>query len=381
MKLLDRYVLRNFLEPFLICLTGFVAIWLIFDYSDNSNDFIQAHASFAQIGAFYATQLPATLLLSLPIGLLLALLYSLSSMSRRNEIISMLTAGRSVYRVLVPLLLIGVLLSGLCLWLNWDMAPHAETIRKTAMRQLKRGRKADGTMEMISGHVFRDRQNFRTWYVRKLKPGSNNLQDVHITQQTADGTITHKYYAERASFDPDTGRWVLRNGLIAEFDTATGEMVKTDSFPHDTRLITTFSETPWRIASSQLDAGGLSVEELHSYLRHNADFPSAQLAPYRTNLSDRYAYPLTCFIVVLMAAPLGIVFNRRGVLGGVATALTLFVVILLSRYLVLAFGKGDRLPPFYAPWFPIAFGTILGIILLWFRSTGRDLPRLSWKRK
>ena len=46
---------------------------------------------------------------SLPIGLLLALLFSLSRMSRTNEIISMLTAGRSVFRLLLPLLFVGVL--------------------------------------------------------------------------------------------------------------------------------------------------------------------------------------------------------------------------------------------------------------------------------
>ena len=103
MQKLDRYVLRNFFEPFLICLGGFIAIWLIIDFSDNSNDFLQARASAKTIAAFYLTQLPATILLSLPIGLLLAVLYSLSSMSRRNEIISMLTAGRSVTRVLLPL--------------------------------------------------------------------------------------------------------------------------------------------------------------------------------------------------------------------------------------------------------------------------------------
>jgi lipopolysaccharide export LptBFGC system permease protein LptF len=260
------------------------------------------------------------------------------------------------------------------------MAPHAENIKKTAMRQIKRGKKADGTAEMISGHVFRDRQNYRTWYVRKLKPGSDNLQDVHITQQTADGTITRKYYAERAGFDPRTGNWNLQRGMIAEYDPS-GQMVSIDSFPRANRLITTFSETPWRIASSQLEAAGLSVPELKSYLRHNADFPDMQLAPYRANLSDRYAWSLSCFIVVLLAAPLGIVLSRRGVLGGVATALALFGAYYLSYNLVLSFGKGNRIPPFIAPWLPVAVGVLLGLILLWFRSTGREFTLLRRAKK
>ena len=372
MQKLDRYVLRNFFEPFLICLGGFIAIWLIIDFSDNNNDFLQAHASFKTIAAFYFTQLPATILLSLPIGLLLAILFSLSSMSRRNEIISMLTAGRSVTRVLLPLFGVGLLMSGLCLWLNWEMAPHAEGVRKTAMKLLKKGRKT-GEREMIFGHVFRDRQNNRTWYVRRLRAGSDQLSTVHITQQTAEGDITRKYYADTAIYDPTARTWTLHRGMIVDFDAA-GDIGTTDYFLEGSRTIPEWTETPWRIASSQLDAGGLSVPELQSYLRFNADFPEAQLAPYRTNLSDRIAWPLTCFLVVLIAAPLGIVFNRRGVLGGVALALVLFVCLLLSRYLFLAFGKGDRISPSLAPWLPDIAAFVIGLMLLWFRSTSRDLP-------
>ena len=72
MKLLDRYVLRNFLEPFLICFFGFLAIWLIFDLTDNGSEFVQAHASVKTVAIFYATQLPQIILISLPVGILLA---------------------------------------------------------------------------------------------------------------------------------------------------------------------------------------------------------------------------------------------------------------------------------------------------------------------
>src|SRR5207244_4121725 len=98
MSLLDRYVLRSFLEPFFMCFAGFVSIWLIIDVADNFNDFLDAHASFSQIFGYYVTQVPQTIIMSLPVGLMLALLFSLSRMSRTNELISQLTAGRSVVR-------------------------------------------------------------------------------------------------------------------------------------------------------------------------------------------------------------------------------------------------------------------------------------------
>src|SRR6267154_737044 len=116
MNILDRYVLRSFLEPFLMCFAGFVAIWLIIDISDNFNDFLEAHASFKTIFGYYVTQIPTTILMSLPVGLMLALLFSLSRMSRTNELISQLTAGRSVVRVLLPLIAVGVATTAFCLW-------------------------------------------------------------------------------------------------------------------------------------------------------------------------------------------------------------------------------------------------------------------------
>ncbi|MGV3532719.1 MAG: LptF/LptG family permease, partial [Chthoniobacteraceae bacterium] len=91
MKLLDRYVFRNLLEPFLLCFFGFITIWLVFDLSDNGPDFIEAKTPLKHVAYFYLSQAPQIILLSLPVALLLSLLFALSRMSRHNEIIAMLT--------------------------------------------------------------------------------------------------------------------------------------------------------------------------------------------------------------------------------------------------------------------------------------------------
>ena len=164
MRLLDRYVLRNFMEPFLICFSGFIAIWLIFDLSDNITDFVEAKVSLKSIAGYYLSQLPYFILLALPVGLLLALLYSLSQMSRRNEIIAMLTAGRSVSRVLLPHILVGAIATAGCLALNWEWAPHAEGMKKVALEQIVKQEKKKRKVEEpeLEQHLFRDRQNRRT---------------------------------------------------------------------------------------------------------------------------------------------------------------------------------------------------------------------------
>ena len=216
MTLLDRYVFRSFLEPFIMCVFGFVAIWFIIDLSDNFNDFIEAHATFRQVYGYYLTQIPQTIIMSMPVGIMLALLFCLSRMSRTNEIISQLCVGRSLVRILMPLILWGVAMTGVCLWLNWEQAPHAEAIKKQAMNQIRRGKKA-GEVEPILGHLFRDRLDNRTWYVRKMLPKATHLEDVDVTQQDAEGHIVKKWYAEDVTYEPMRKIWRLDRGMIVDF--------------------------------------------------------------------------------------------------------------------------------------------------------------------
>lgn len=379
LKLLDRYVLRSFLEPFLICTLGFLAIWLIFDLSDNGPDFIQAKASLKTVAFFYATQLPSIVLVVLPVGLLLALLFSLSRMSRTNEIISQLTAGRSVVRVLMPLFVVGLLCTALMWQLNREWAPHADAIKKIALDQIQRGRKRM-EKEALEAHLFRDRKTGRTWYVEKHRMGTNTLQGVVIVQQDEQGNIVSKWYARRADWDPRSGDWGLIAGMKVEFDTEGNELRRED-FSQSARRIEGWLETPWRISSSNFEAQNLSVPELKQYLAQNHDFPEMNLAPYRTYLEYRHALPWTGFVVVLIAAPLGIVFNRRGVLAGVASSIFIFFGMVFATNLFLALGKGMRISPVVAAWTPNVIIATIGLFLLYMRSGNRDFATLFARRR
>src|ERR1700720_4229523 len=119
MRLLDRYVLKNFLQAYIYCIIGFISIWLIFDISDNISTFIDQNFGFVRVTHYYLTQVPQIFVILLPVSLLLALLFCLGRMSRANEIVSMLTAGVSVPRVLMPLIGMGLVTVGVSLALNY----------------------------------------------------------------------------------------------------------------------------------------------------------------------------------------------------------------------------------------------------------------------
>jgi len=370
MSILDRYVLKKFLVPFAYCFLGFVGIWFIFDLADNLQDFIQGQATFEVLLSYYASQVPEIIVIALPLGTLLALLYSLSAMSRANEIISMLGAGRSVVRILIPLMAVGVVLSCVNAYFNYESAPQATGMKKTVVGDIKRGRKKERS---ISGHLFKNREDHRIWFAARLYLDKGTLEGLQIVQHDANGHIRQQWYASSATFDPATATWHLKNARHIEME-PNGDITKTALL--DQMAIEGFSETPWRVASSRMNADYLSVPELRDYLHYNSDFPETRLAPYRTHLYYRWALPTVCFLVVFVAAPCGIVYSRRGVLGGVALAIALFFGLVLVSSLFIALGKGSRVSPFVAAWGPMIAFFAAGIYLLWMRSTNRDLPKL-----
>ena len=371
MRILDRYVLQKFSLPFVYCFLGFIAIWFIFDLSDNLPDFLQGKAGFDVLLEYYKSQIPEIVVISLPIGALLALLYSLTAMSRSNEIISMLGAGVSVTRVLVPLMVVGLALTAITAYFNYESAPHAAMIKKRTLRDIKRGK----TTEVgLTGHLYRNREDLRTWFSRRVYAESQRLIDVQIIQQDIDGNIVKEWYARDAHYNEITKSWSLQRARYVEINSE-GRISKSEM--HNEIEISGWRETPWRIASSVMNPDYLSVPELEDYLVFNKDFPEVRLAPYRTQLHYRWALPWVCLLVVFIAAPLGIVYSRRGILGGVAAAIGLFFSLVFVSSLFIALGKGNRVSPWLATWGPMAVYFVIGLGLLWFRSTNRDLPKIK----
>lgn len=371
MQILDRYILLRVLLPFIYCVVGFVSIWLVFDLSENAPAFLENKAPLSLLVEFYALRAPEIILISLPIGLLLAVLYALTQMSRRNEIISMLCAGRSVIRLLMPLFALGLAMTGLATVLNYSAAPHSGAVKKAIIDELRKGDDLD--RRAVRGHLFRNREDRRFWYVARLNPSIERLAWVQIIQESPDGALQRNYYARLATYDHATKTWRLERGKVVDFDEH-GD-VETQEF-FEEFLLEGLTETPWRISSSVLEANFLSVPELREYLTNNSHFTSARLAPYRTQLAYRWALPWGCFIAVLIAGPLGIIYSRRGIMGSITMAIGLFFLLILTSSVFLALGKGDRVDAIVAAWAPVALSGGIGVLMIWMRTTNREVPNI-----
>ncbi len=372
-RLMDRYVLTGFLVPFSYCLFGFIGIWLAWDVGQNGLELLDMNVAPAQIAAYYATLLPSLFVTILPIALLLALLYSLTRMSRRNEIISFLMAGVSLPRILAPLLLASLLLTFISGWLHAELAPQAERTAREYMARLRDDQKRFSRLE---AHVFRNRGSHRIWFIQRVPlQGEQMFRGVQVIVQTPDAggipRTTAKYYANLARYDRFESAWEFRGARFIAYD----ENGAVKSEDKDPRLyIRGWSETPEQIVSASMREDDMSIPQLREHLRHNETFTPAQLAPFRTQLHWRHAAAWICMISTLIGASLAVVFNRRGMLPSIATAIALFFLLWIGSQIFLALGKGGRIPAWPAAWIPLIIFGAVGLWLLWMRSNNRELP-------
>src|SRR5438477_2551102 len=267
MKLLDRYVIRNFLQVYLYCIAGFISIWLIFDVSDNISTFLDERVSLLLVVRYYAAQIPQVLIILLPVSLLLSLLFALGRMSRANEIVSMLTAGISLPRLLMPLIGMGLLTVAASMVLNYSLAPHAELARKNFLSEAQAR-----PSRYIQGQIFRNRTDLRTWFIQNFLPRGSTFNNIQVLQQDANDNIITNYVASRASYRTETKTWGLENVKVVHYDHA-GNIVDEQIYP--SLKIEHWSETPFRLGSANERAEFLACQNYGSIC------VSMQISPLR----------------------------------------------------------------------------------------------------
>ena len=111
MKLIDQYILKEFLRFFLITFVSFIMLFLIIDFFEKSRMFMSNHATVAQIASYILYSIPFVISMTLPVAVLLATLLTYSFLSKHSEITAMKANGISLYRISLPVLAVAAAVS------------------------------------------------------------------------------------------------------------------------------------------------------------------------------------------------------------------------------------------------------------------------------
>ena len=359
MGTMDRYMSRNFISYFLMCTLILLLIYILADFTDNMERFRSRFDDpVFQALRFYGSQLPMFLYQILPYTLMMGTMWCLSKLSGTCEITGMMQSGRSLLRLCMPVFFFSVIVAMVYGIFGFHLAPNGSLYRQIILKQQ---RMADGSAPPL---IYKSEAYNRIWRVGKpptiATPGEP-LRKLVIEQFDKDSRLVRQYTAEKATWNKKESTWTMENVYICEIAPAY-ERPQDDHF--EAEMVLEFGEKPYQIispgAGGRLDAMGTSV--LYEYIKSGAGSREDR-AKKRTEWHVRIARVFSCLVLVLLAIPSSVTFQRRGTMKGIGIAVVLAAFMLFLYRVFPSLGEAGLIQAWISAWIPNVLYTIIAIYI------------------
>ena len=362
-RILDEYVVREFLEIFILVLAGFVLLMLVFTFFELVGDIIRNHISLTTVGAYLVNLTPSMLYQITPLAVLIAVLVTFGVLNRNSEVVAMKATGISLYRLVVPILSISAVLAvGLFLFDQYYL-PQANR-KQEALRSTIKGRPAQTFLHPEQKWIFgesRPGEASRIFYYQFFDPNTEEFANLSVFEfDPSTFAITRRIFATRAFWNTGKGAWTFQNGWVRDFDGATQTRYDEFKFTGFTEI----HEPPSYFTKESLQSQEMNFGQLENYIRdlRQSGFDTVRL---RVALWHKLSYPLIAIVMAVLAIPFALSMGRRGSLTGIAVAITVALAYFVIDNLFGAMGNVNYLPAALAAWSPdILFGLTGGYFLL-----------------
>jgi lipopolysaccharide export system permease protein len=366
-RLLDRYIGRQLLVSAIFAVTVLSVVLVLGNIFKKLLDLlINQDAPPSLILSFIAYVLPFSLTFTIPWGFQTSVLLVFGRLSAENELTAMRATGVSIWRLCIPVWVLAVLLSGVCLWINLEVAPRAQQRMKDALFQIA----TDNPLAMFGSDKVIDDFPGRKIYVEKsegrkltnlliyqldplnlvknvmfAREGDIGMEDV--TKTLADGTVTQEKQIILK----------LRHGLYEERDEAK---------PYDiSRIRPGITVEEGSIA--------ISLKELYEKQRKTKNvgaLPIGELLdsgrPERlVELNKRLGNAMATIALALLAVPLGVTAQRKETSVGFAISLVLGLCYYFLIFMVDLTRSRPALHPALLMWLPNLLFLMLGAFRFW----------------
>lgn len=353
-RILDRYLATEFFRMWFAALSAFIVIFLVVNLFEKVSKFLEYNVPFGVILQYYLFMIPYIVKWMNPIAVLLGVLFSLGTLSRNLEITAMTAAGLSLRRVIWPVIVLGLVISGAVFVFGETVVPYAdskkeeiETVHIKRLPLLK-------TIRRIN-LAYRGEEG-RFYYIRVFDGIRNQMRDIRIMEKSEAGEIKRLIVAAEAIWRGD--RWQFRNGSIRTFR-ATGDI----SVTYFDKEYFDIPETPADFMREEKSPETMKFRELAAYIT-DLESSGVDATKERVELYLKISVPLANFIVIFIGAPLALQSHRAGLAYGFGLAILLGFMLWGALAVGRAFGQDGTLPPLVAAFLPDTIFGLLGLGML-----------------
>ena len=361
-RLLDAYVVREFFGMFVLVLSSFVMLMLVFTFFELVGDIIRNHIALTTVGDYLFNLAPSMVYTITPLAVLIAVLVTFGVLNRNSEIIAMKATGISLYRLVIPVVSISAVLA-MCLFMFDDYYLPAANRRQEALRSTIKGRPPQTFLHPEQKWMFGQShpgEQGHIFYYQFFDPDDNAFVNLSIFEfNPSTFALSRRIFASRAVWDERTKSWRFNSGWVRNIDVNNSQYSEFTS--------TSFAEIhedPGYFKKENLQSQEMNFAQLDSYIRdlRQSGFDTMRL---RVALWHKLAYPLIAVVMAVLAIPFALSMGRRGSLTGIAVAISVALAYWVVDGLFSAMGNVNYLPAALAAWSPdVLFGLAGGYLLL-----------------
>ncbi|MCG9128437.1 LptF/LptG family permease [Candidatus Poribacteria bacterium] len=386
MKIISRYCLKEFAPPFLISLICFTFIIIFDELFRLVKLFVKKGVSPIYLLESLLYVMPATIVLSIPMAALVAILLSLGRMSTDNEITAMRAHGISFNQLMIPLLCVTVLLSAVDLLLMELVLPRATLASVSLKRAIQRHNPA---VILEEGIVMKELESEgKLWMFESTDEKSQRLQNIKIWDEYYQGQPRYTL-AKTASLGYEDGnaKLILYDGETYEPETDGSDGFRITQF-HKQEIALDFNRNLQRSEYKTQHPQTMRIGELKSHIQNignsikpekKSEIAINRLRYAKVEYYKKFALPFACLAFGLIGIPLGFIVKHNGRMIGFGIGLG----VILLYYLLLQVGQNTGMTGLFHPalamWLPnIVIGAI-GIVFSTNMITEGKLQ--AWRKK
>lgn len=367
LKKIDRLVLREITAPWLFGVALFTTLLLATTYLNRITDYIARGVPAGQVLELTLLLLPAFLVKTFGMAVLLAGLLGFGRLSSDSEIVALRAGGASIFRIVLPVIVFSLGIAVVTFIFNEKFVPAAANKAKVMLNDLAdEGRLDSG--DPTAFPISEDGVVKAMVSARAFNLGAKTMSGVTITTFNEDGKPTYVLYSPEMEYH-SSGDWHVR-GQSTLVPLQGGWRISTSEvWPGE---IPTIKATPTDIMTlSNNDLDLYSMTEIKSQIergKKNRDIPRATIANLEYGYWSKLSLPLAAAIFGTLGAVLGIRNQRTGTASGFALAIAIIFGYMFLANFMNVWAKAGLLPAWVSAFLPVVLGAGAATYLIWRRN-------------
>ncbi len=354
MTILSRYITKEILKYFSIVLAAVVGIYIVVDFIEKVDDFLEAGIPTIRMVTFLFYKTPFIIAQIMPVGLLLSVLVVFGLMSKNNEVAVLKSSGISVYLLLKPAAIVGVIFSVALFAISEFVVPAAMVKSNKIWLQDVRKKNLVSTRE----HDIWMKSPGKIIHIDHYKPEIQTIYGVTVNYFDPDFRLIRRVDAQKGVYEKNG--WTLFDLLDQKLDK------KNDKFDAATkdRLFLSLSLLPEDLKKVVVKPEEMGMADLYRFIQ-KMEREGYVASRFRVDFYAKTALPLVCVIMSLLGTGLAVKGKLKE---GLPVSITYGLCIAFLYWIFFSFclsvGYGEMLPPIIAAWMANLVFICIGAIVL-----------------